>query len=67
MRWTAPKTRSGSLVVGTYLQRGSALPPSAPPPSPEPWMSEDEDQMWPRHKDQELLFYRGSDGLWQIY
>ena len=25
--WTAPKSRGGSLAVGTYLQRGSAPPP----------------------------------------
>ena len=29
--WTAPKSRGSSLVVGTYLQRGSAPPP--PPPN----------------------------------
>ena len=29
-RQTAPKSRGGSLAVGTYVQRGSAPPPFSP-------------------------------------
>ena len=37
--WTGPKSRGGSLAVGTYLQRGSAPPP--PERDRERWMGLD--------------------------